>query len=251
MALFTDGQICGSEDLREYESSILQVARNEGIELTPKLRVAQREIAFELVTFLMRHGAQYLNVRRGLTNVVVTDELRHWHAMQSLAAVYRDAYHQRMNDRYKEKWAHYSMETRGAKERCFATGVGISLTPIPRAAAPVCTTIPGGEMTARTWFVAVALQRNQQAGEISLPIAVDVDAGRLLQVRPADVPAGMEGWSVYVGRDADRLYACAEPGLSLEESWIETGDPLTGRPASPQAQDPDVFVRLDRRIQRG
>ena len=60
MALFTDGLICDQEVLREYESSILEVARTEELELTPKLRVAQREIGFEIAAFLQRNGSRYL-----------------------------------------------------------------------------------------------------------------------------------------------------------------------------------------------
>ncbi|HET8546867.1 MAG TPA: hypothetical protein VFL57_02635 [Bryobacteraceae bacterium] len=251
MALFTDGLICGSEDLREYESSILEVARNESIELTPKLRVAQREIAFELITFLMRHGPEHVDARRGLTNVIVTNTLRHWHAMQSLAAVYRDAYHQRMNDRYKEKWARYSLETRTAKETCFTTGIGISLSPIPRATAPVCDSTSGGQLPSRTYLVAVNWRRGTQAGELSLPLAVEVAAGRLLQVRIEGTPSNIEGWCVFVGRDAERLYEGSSQALPLTEVWTESGDPFAGKPITVQAQSADLFVRLDRRINRG
>ena len=251
MALFTDGLMCESEDLREYESSILETACTEGIELTPKLRVAQREIAFELVTFLMRHGAEHVDVRRGLTNVVVTDPLRHWHAMQSLAAVYRDAYHQRLNDRYKGKWAHYSLETRAAKENCFTTGVGISLSPIPRAAAPVCDAFAGGDLPARTYLVAVSWYRAGKFGEPSAPMAAEIAAGQLLRVRVEAAPVEAEGWALYVGTDAERLYACAPYPLSPAESWSETGESLTGNPATLPTQTPDLFVRMDHRIQRG
>jgi hypothetical protein len=251
MALFTDGLICESEDLREYESSILEVARNEGIELTPKLRVAQREVAFEVVTFLMRHGTEHLDARRGLTNVVVTDSLRHWHAMQSLAAVYRDAYHQRMNDRYKEKWAHYSLATRAAKDNCFRTGVGISLTPIARAFAPICDTVAGGQLPGRTYLVCVNWQSRGQNGELSAPVAVELEAGSLLRVRVEAVPSDIESWCVYVGRDAERRHHANSGVLRLDECWTESGDVFSGKPVTVSAQAADVFVRVDQRIQRG
>jgi hypothetical protein len=251
MALFTDGLICESEDLREYESSLLEVARNEGIELTPKLRVAQRELAFELVTFLMRHGAEHLDARRGLTNVVVTDALRHWHAMQSLAALYRDAYHQRMNDRYKGKWAHYSLETRAARENCFNTGVGISLAPIPRALAPICDTVAGGQLPGRTYLVCVNWQCKGQHGQLSAPVAVELDGGTLLRVRVEALPSYIASWCVYIGRDAEHLYGGNSQLLAMDESWTEAGDVFSGKPVTVSAQLPDVYVRADQRIQRG
>ena len=53
MALFTDGNICSTEDLRQYESSILDVASTEGIELEAKLKLAQREIGVAITAFLL------------------------------------------------------------------------------------------------------------------------------------------------------------------------------------------------------
>jgi hypothetical protein len=251
MALFTDGLICETEDLREYESSILEVARNEGMDLTPKLRVAQREVAFEVITFLMRHGADHLDARKGLTNIVVTDTLRHWHAMQSLAAIYRDAYHQRMNDRYKEKWAHYSLETRAAKENCFKAGIGITLAPIARALAPVCDSVAGGQLPRRTYLVCVNWQWKGQNGGLSAPIAVELEAGSLLRARVEGTPKDIESWCVYVGRDGDRLHPGNSGSLRADESWTEAGDVFSGKPVTVSAQSPDIFVRADQRIQRG
>jgi hypothetical protein len=251
MALFTDGLMCGSEELREYESSVLEVARNEGVELTPKLTVAQREIALEVITFLMRHGAAHLDIKSGLANVVVTDALRHWHAMQSLAALYRDAYHQRMNDRYKEKWACYSAESRAARQTFFAIGVGISLNPIPRAEAPVCETVVGGQLPERTYLATVCWHAGGKNGDISVPVGVEVAEGHLLQVRVAQPPAGAGGWALYLGRDAGGFYASGAGVLGVDETWTEAGDPFAGSPVTPKAQEPDLFVRFDQRIQRG
>jgi hypothetical protein len=56
MALFTDGNIASIEDLKEYESAVLQAASIEGIDITAKLKLAQREIGFEIASFITRHG---------------------------------------------------------------------------------------------------------------------------------------------------------------------------------------------------
>ena len=50
--LFTDGIILGIDDLREHDNFVLDVASTEAIELNSKLSVAQREIGYELTSFL-------------------------------------------------------------------------------------------------------------------------------------------------------------------------------------------------------
>jgi hypothetical protein len=67
MALFTDGSIAKLEDLRAYESAVLDLASSEGVDVGAKLRMAQREIATELTPFLRkseRHrSARFISCR--------------------------------------------------------------------------------------------------------------------------------------------------------------------------------------------
>ena len=87
MALFTDGSICSTENLRQYESSILDVASTEGIELGAKLNLAQREIGVAITAFLLETSAGQ-NYARELGNIVVTEALAQWLSLQSLALTY-------------------------------------------------------------------------------------------------------------------------------------------------------------------
>ena len=75
MALFTDDSIFNSEDLRKYESSILDMASTERIELDVKLELARREIGVKITEFLLEHEAG-VSYARDLTNVVVTEPWR-------------------------------------------------------------------------------------------------------------------------------------------------------------------------------
>ena len=53
MALLVDGNPSQVTDLSNYESSIVEVAATEGIDLTAKLTVAALEVGLELQRFLV------------------------------------------------------------------------------------------------------------------------------------------------------------------------------------------------------
>ena len=54
--LLTDGVPNTVEDLRVYESAILDVAKGEGIDLRTKLGLATEEISEEILDFLLDQG---------------------------------------------------------------------------------------------------------------------------------------------------------------------------------------------------
>ena len=250
MALFTDGLICDQEVLREYESSILDVARVEEVELTPKLRVAQREIAFEIAAFLQRNGSQYLAPDLELTNVVVSAPLRHWHAVHSLSVIYRDAYFHHLNDRFREKWAQYALLSREARHRFFTSGVGIAAEPLAKPSAPAWDLVGGGSMPARRYLVAVALVSGERVSAASDPFEVEADAGTLVRLHLA-AQGGNIRWQVYAGVDEQlvRQTASPLPGGSL---WTEpAGGIATTGDEPPHGQIADIVVRLMNRLDRG
>ena len=109
MALFTDGPISSARELQEHDALVLSVASSEGIDVAAKARLAQQELANELILFLVRRASlrEYpsnLRRSRGLEDVVVTNALRRWHSHKTLALVYGDAYNNQLNDRYQGKW---------------------------------------------------------------------------------------------------------------------------------------------------
>ena len=88
MALFTDGPIATLDDLRRYDSAVLDVVSAEGIDIEAKIEIAQREIGLEITSFLVRNGV----VRRELTNVIVTSLFFMQFASERSDLLYRDAY---------------------------------------------------------------------------------------------------------------------------------------------------------------
>ncbi|MFM2124054.1 MAG: hypothetical protein RL328_505, partial [Acidobacteriota bacterium] len=68
--LLTDGNPNKTEDLRAYESAILNVANGEAIDLDVKLALATEEITQDVLDFLVN---RYESRRsRGVSDVVVT-----------------------------------------------------------------------------------------------------------------------------------------------------------------------------------
>src|SRR5262245_37075295 len=96
MALLTDGNPNDNGALRVYESAILDVAHTETIDLEAKLALATDEIAEDVIDVLLDHSRQDPEAtgRRalGVSDVVVTPQLRRWHAVHTLEIVYRDAF---------------------------------------------------------------------------------------------------------------------------------------------------------------
>lgn len=148
MALFTDGPISGTIEIQDYDNSILQIVSAENIDLNAKARLAQEEIASELTLFLLRRlpgGDPQWTVRQkvGLSDVAVTDPLRQWHAHKTLALVYRDAYFNQLNDRYKGKWQEYEKLADTSAANYFQIGAGLVANPIPKAGAPMVASVSG------------------------------------------------------------------------------------------------------------
>src|ERR1700722_3292984 len=128
--LLTDGSPNTTEDLRVYESAILDVTHAEMIDLEAKLGLATDEIADDVLGFLLDHtGAnpQFFprfqlgtpaawRRTRGVSDVVVSRQLKRWHALHTIEIVYRDAFNSQLNDRYQAKFSEYHELSRSARE---------------------------------------------------------------------------------------------------------------------------------------
>ena len=101
--LFTDNPAITPQDLADHETVILDTASIEGINLTIKIELATDEVGLQLQSQFPQLGLA--NV--ALMNVAVTPALRLWLIFHTLEIVYRDAYHNQLNDRYRAKWHEY------------------------------------------------------------------------------------------------------------------------------------------------
>jgi hypothetical protein len=129
MALFVDGNITGLQELKAQESSILDVASNEGLDLQTKLDVAQVEIALELEDFLRQNYGERIP-RMTVEHVVLDSGLRRWHCLYTLMLAFRDACHSQLNDRYRAKFELYRDLADDAGKRALSRGLGVVENPV-------------------------------------------------------------------------------------------------------------------------
>lgn len=246
MALFTDGTISTLEDLRAYESAIFDVANIERIDLSKKQLLAQEELETELNSLLRQQGEEI-----ELTQVVVTTPLRQWHVFRSLALTYRDAYNSHLNDRYQGKWQEYERLSGWAQKKLLETGLGIVVTPIPKATRPEVRATAGG-LAAGTYWVQVAWTGDKgDEGCASDPTNLAVEAGSGLAVSAGSAPENVRGWNVYVGlRAEDTRRQNGQPILPGVEWQTPERGLVEGVPAG-TGQAPDFFLTKRRVLQRG
>ncbi|MEO8131618.1 MAG: hypothetical protein ABJF23_21140 [Bryobacteraceae bacterium] len=251
MALFTDGNICTTEDLRQYESSILDVASTEGIELGAKLKLAQREIGVAITAFLLEHetGSRYA---RDLSSVVVTDALQQWLSLQSLALIYRDVYNVQNNDRYLGKWKEYERLADSASVLFFQVGVGITLDPVAQSGLPDCGSAGGGTLPLGTYYVSTAWQ--SALGNIGGPseaLPVTTNPGTLLTVRAVRPPVNAVGWFVYAGQSEDEIRRQNATALAIGDTWTLPVSGLGAGLDGTAGQAPDFYVTRNSALRRG
>ena len=255
MALFTDGPISAAKDLQEYESSVLSDAQAEGINVAAKVALAQQELGSELIVFLVRRARfrdDYPNVRnaRGTTDVVVTDTLRQWHIHKTLAMVYRDAYNNQLNDRYKGKWTQYEQLEEASARMCFQLGVGVVADPVVKAPTPALASIPGSG-PAGTYYVAASwVNVAGQEGVPSDTTKLSNSAGQVLTVALAAPPQNAVGWNVYVGVSPTALAIQNDTPLRIDSSWVMSGGLIPGAVPT-MGQTPDWFIVDHHVIERG
>ncbi|MBM3787572.1 MAG: hypothetical protein FJW30_24720 [Acidobacteria bacterium] len=240
MALFVDGNLSQIHDLAHYESSIVEVAATESIDLTAKGTVAALEIGLELQRFLTGTpgGRQYT-----LGNIAMSDGLKQWHVLLTLASTFRDAHFQQLNDRHKQKWKEYERLAKYSGQLLFETGVGVVPRPIPKAATPLLNQVAGNQ-TAKTYYVRVAwVDANGTEGSASETIALTTAEGTALTVRPLGAPAVAAGWNVYAGLLDDRITKQNNTPLPLGSTWTLPSQGLVSGAAPGGGQVAEQFLQ--------
>jgi len=266
--LLTDGSPNNTEDLRVYESAILGLANVEAIDLGVKLDLATEEIAEEVLDFLLDHAGTNLQVfsplqigtpaarRRltGVSDVVVTRQLKRWHAVHTLEIVYRDAFNNQLNDRYQPKFLEYRELARNAREHTFHFGVGLALIPIPQAQTPVFSAVAG--LIPETTYYARAswVGASGQEGEPSVITAYGAPAGSLPVVQMTSTPAAAAvatGFNVYLGLTPDALALQNSTPVPVGQSFTLPSTGLAAGAAPGDGQAADTYISGGWMLRRG
>jgi len=255
MALFTDGAISSIENLTDQDSSVLEVSNVEGINLTTKLALAKEEIGIDLTSLFQRYRTNTFPVTGqpvlDLQHVAITTPVRLWHTYQTLTMVYRDAYYNQLNDRYRGKWDEYRSLAKWAQNKLLETGVGVVFDPVPQALAPVLTAV-SGTGTGGTLFVSVSfLNAKAEEGSASDVTSIILAPNQAISIGAAAAPVNAQSWNVYVGGDPTQLALQNVTPLDLLANWVySTATAQAGRqPGSGQA--PNFTRQLPRMLQRG
>lgn len=263
MALFTDGQINNTQDLRNYESGILDVANLENIDLTGKMALAQDEISTSLFRFLLKQVKRDLRClpyllpgqsnrhRLGVTDVTLTPQLKRWHALKTLALTYADAYNNQLNDRYAGKWKQYEAMAKIAEQDVYETGVGLCVDPIPRPQAPALGSV-AGVGTAGTFYVQTTwVNREGQEGSACDVVSFTISAGNQLTVTAIGTPTNANGFNVYVGLIPEDTTLQNDVPIQLGTQWVLPASGIRkGRRPGP-GQSADRQIVNDRVLLRG
>lgn len=252
MALFTDGPISTTEDLRAYESSILEVAHSEGIDLTIKLAIAKREVGLMLMKFLSdESGASAPLGGYEIEQVVVNDGVRQWHSLHTLSLSFRDAHHNQINDRYEKKWRAYEEQSRLSRELLYATGVGIATTVVPGGTAPQVSAISGVVPSGMYQFATTWVNAQGQEGAASPPAPFRSQNGDAAVLAHGAAPAVVTGWHVYGALEGQPLQRQTTTPVAIGSTWTMGPDGIQPGTAAPDGQEPNIVLRKTRVHLRG
>ena len=254
MSLFTDGSISSIEDLTALDSQLLTVASLEGIDVTQKLALAQNELALELDTMLERFRfldwPSWLVSEPQLNNIVVTPALQLWHSYRSLELFYSDAYGNELNDRYGAKRDQFHQMAAWAEAKLEQGGLGVVTNPIPQAATPTVSPIPGA-LPDGTYYVTMAwVNGNGEEGASAVPAATPLLASSFT-VQPGTVPQSVVGWNVYAGSSPDAMVLQNGAPLGATQLWQQLTVLATAGRMPGTGQHPTYLKPLPRILQRG
>ena len=253
MALLTDGRISTLERLQAIDASVVEVARVERVDLDRKLEMATDEVSLRIKRFVLQHGlAGRLNGGDGEVDfgrVVVTAGLARWHALETLAMAYSDAYFSQLNDRYKRKWEHYRDLAIESSRLLFDTGIGCVSSGVKRAALPTVVT-SGSPGFPATYFVAIVWRNGSGAnGEASEPAALTTS--ELILVTPSDTAPPDWTFDVFVGGTPEDMMKQTLSPVEVGQTWAMSPGGLLSGDGLPAGQKPEFYLRHERLWQRG
>lgn len=237
MALFIDSEINDLRDLQRHECGILDVTSSEQIDITSKTGLAQELITASILVFLLRHSSRepggalfgsQSNWRRrelGVSDVVLTEPLKRWHALKCLELIYQDAYYNQLNDRYKGKWMQYEQRAATAEKQLLQIGIGLVADPVGKAQPPLLVAV-AGPTPATSYYVRVAwLNFRGQEGLASDVVGLQTVDGTRLVVSAQQAPSNASGWNVFAGLTPEGVTLQNDIPVNKQSDWTI---PVTG-----------------------
>lgn len=240
MALLVDGDVNRIGNLKEHDTSVLEVANGEGIDLQSKLRVAQTEIEEEVEEFLRWEG------RGRLEQVYIDTTLQRWHALKSLEAVYRDAYFSQLNDRYGERWKTYREMAAVQGKRYLNKGVALVSAALRRPEKVEARIVEGAAPAASYWVQATFVDGGGRESAASELYVTSSPVPHGLEVSVPYWSAGATHWNVYAGWTEDEVSLQNPLPLAVGTKWSLFDGGLVSRRPAGTGQPPDQLVERTR-----
>jgi hypothetical protein len=243
--LLTDGSPNSTEDLRVYETAILDVANGEGIDLCVKLNLALDEVSEEVVDVLLGRSSDLTALTRrmrGVSDVVVTPQLKRWHATHTLEVFYRDAFNNQLNDRYQQKFLEYQELARQARNHTLRFGIGLVTNPLPIASIPQVT-LTAATAAQATYFVQMSwVSSLGQQGAPSKLTTLDTVAGTVPVIGGVNPPAGATGFNVFMGMSPDTITLQNAAPIPVGSTFTFHPPGLSSGVAPGTGQIPDYYI---------
>jgi hypothetical protein len=255
--LLTDGNPNTTTDLTVYESAILNVAATEAIDLGLKLGLATEEITEDVLNILLDHTRSYdpqstLRRQIGVSDVVVSPQMMRWHALHTLAIVYRDAFNNQLNDRYLPKWTEYQRLSANAREHTIKLGIGLVYAPVPAAQTPVLSTAIAAGTTDTVYYVAATwVAANGQEGAPSPVTTYETGAGTTLVVQGVNPPGLATGFNVYMGLNSTSLTLQNASPVGTAQYFVLPGSGLTTGTPMGNGQAAQIYITGGPMLRRG
>lgn len=247
MGLLVDGELLTLAELRVYDSSILEVANTEMVDLTAKLDLVHRQAVEDMSRALRRKAGSGFPVEQ----VVATESVRRWWAYRALEMIYRDVYFSQLNDRYGERWHTYERLATESERSLWHGGLGRNYMPLVKPSSPAVAIVTGTMMPG-TYFVATTwVSSRGEESSPSTPCPVDCGAMHGISVETGVAPAAATGWRVYAGPDVDSLALQTASPLSIGSSWQKTAGGWAAGPRPGTGQQPDEYYIPGGHLRRG
>jgi len=254
MALFADGTISGLDNLAGQDSQVLNIASEEGIDLTQKMALASGEIELELNSILeslkLATWPFSLTLEPTVSNIVVTPPLQLWHTYRTLEMVYSDAYGDQLNDRYAAKRDQFHESASWARETLIQSGLGICLNPVPQPGAPLLSATAGNLANGTYYVTTTWVNGAGQESASGIPDAITT-SGTTFEVRVGAPPGNVAGWNVYVGQTPGTMVIQNDEPIPSGQGWQQPAALKDAGLTPGTGQAPDFLKPIPRVLQRG
>lgn len=187
-----------------------------------------------------------------MSDVVVTQQLKRWHALYTLAIFYRDAYNDQLNDRYLAKWNEYLSLARNAREMTTLYGIGLVSIPIPQARVPVLSVV-AGSLPATVYYVRTSwISSTGAEGNPSKAAAYEAPVSSLVTVtNGVNVPAVATAFNVYMGLTEFTTTLQNATPIAIGTTFTEGASGLVAGVPAGMGQAPDIYITGGSVLRRG